>query len=172
MRKGGPGAGLTVGIVALGDEGAAVAAAATREILAAWGDRYAIHIASLQVGEDPREAARAVRGWCDAGRADVVLTLGRCGHRREDFAPEMTAPLLDRRLPGVEERICLAPPRRPEHLLYRGRAGMRRGSLIVNLPASASRVRTIAAFLAPVIGHALEKARGSDRECVPRGAGT
>jgi molybdopterin biosynthesis enzyme MoaB len=157
--------------VGLGVEGAGTAAAVSREILAAWGTRFALDLGSLQVGDDRRGAVRAIRSWCDRDRVDVVLTVGRCGHLPEDYAPEMTAPLLDRPLPGVEERMCLAPPRRPEHLLFRGRAGMRGGALIVNLPARASRVRTIARFLAPVIGHALEKARGSDRECAPPGEG-
>lgn len=109
--------------------------------------------------------ARAIRGWCDRERVDVVLTVGRSGHRATDYAPEATAPLIDRALPGIEERMYLAPPRRPDDLLHRGRAGLRRGTLVVNLPDRIGRVAAIARFLAPLLRHALEKARGSDREC-------
>lgn len=158
-------AGLSVRILPLGEEGSAVAAAISGEILAAWQSRYALDIRVAGAVENRREAARLIRGWCDRDRVEVALTVGRCGHLAGDFAPELTAPLLHRALPGVEERICIAPPLRPVHLLYRGRAGMRGGALIVNLPADAARVRTIARFLAPVIGHAVEKARGSQRAC-------
>ena len=47
---------------------------------------------------------------------------------------------------------------------------MRKGTLVVNLPARPARARVIVRFLGPVVGHAIEKARGSDRECVPAGA--
>jgi molybdopterin biosynthesis enzyme MoaB len=171
MKTTRPSQGLKVRVLGLGEEGAGASDAVLREIFKAWSARFELDISSRQTGEDRHAASKAIRGWCDREGVDVVLTVGCCGHRHEDFAPEMTAPLLDRPLPGVEERICLAPPSRPEHLLFRGRAGMRAGSLIVNLPASAARTRTIAGFLAPVIGHALEKARGSDRECFSPGEG-
>jgi molybdopterin biosynthesis enzyme MoaB len=81
----------------------------------------------------------------------------------------MTAALLDRVLPGVEERMYLATARGRLDLLFRGRAGMRRGTLVVNLPARLARARAIVRFLGPVVGHAVEKARGSDRECARAG---
>ncbi len=82
----------------------------------------------------------------------------------------MTAALLERSLPGIEERMYLASGRGPRDLLFRGRAGMRRGTLVVNLPAHAARARAIVRFLGPVVGHAIEKARGSDQDCAAAGA--
>jgi len=127
-------------------------------------------VAGVCVGEDERLAERSIRRWCDREGVDVVFTVGRSGHERADFAPEMTARLLERVLPGVEERMYLASARGCSGLLFRGRAGMRKGTLVVNLPAHPARVRSIVRFLGPVVGHALEKARGSDRECVPAGS--
>ncbi len=46
---------------------------------------------------------------------------------------------------------------------------MRKGTLVVNLPSRPARARAIVRFLGPVVGHAVEKARGSDQECVPSG---
>jgi molybdopterin biosynthesis enzyme MoaB len=160
-----------VRVLGLGSVDARTLAAAVREIGAAWRGIVDPDIVSENSGCDRRSAARTVRGWCDGGLADVVLTVGRGGHRAEDFAPEMTRPLLERTLAGIEERMCLAEPLRPEDLLFRGCAGLRGGALVVNLPERAARVRVIARMLAPVIGHALEKARGSDRECGRTGAG-
>lgn len=120
-------------------------------------------------GDDARAASQAMRRWCDRERVDVVLTVGRGGPAREDFAPEITAALLDRALPGIEEKMCLAAPSSPESLLFRGRAGMRRGTLLVNLPDRPARARLIVGFLGPVVRHAIEKALGSDRECAAAG---
>lgn len=158
-----------VRILGLGDDGGRVLPSLARAVVDLWSDGAVVRLESLCAGDDELLASRSVRRWCDRDRVDVVFTIGRSGHERADFAPEMTAKLLDRALPGVEERMYLAGARGRWDPLFRGRAGMRRGTLVVNLPARPARARAIVRFLAPVVGHAIEKARGSDRECVPPG---
>jgi molybdopterin biosynthesis enzyme MoaB len=158
---------LAIRVIGLGDGGQQVlpsVVSAVRELWAGVGS-----VESVCAGDDRRQATRWIRRWCDRDRVDVVLTVGRGGHESTDYAPEMTADLLTRELPGVEERMYLASPRRPLDLLFRGRAGLRKATLVVNLPDRPARARAIVRFLGPVVGHALEKARGSDRECVPAG---
>lgn len=158
----------TVRILGLGDDGGRAVPAVAGAVVDLWSDRAVIRLESLCARDDRRLASRSIRTWCDRDRVDVVLTVGRSGHEGADFAPEITSGLLDRALPGVEERMYLAAGGRRD-LLFRGRAGIRRGTLVVNLPARAARARAIVRFLGPVVGHAIEKARGSDRECVPAG---
>jgi len=158
-----------VRILGLGADGSRALPSVARAVADLWANDAVILIESLSAGEDEPLAARSIRRWCDRDRVDVVFTVGRSGHERADFAPEMTAGLLDRPLPGIEERMYLEAARGPLGLLFRGRAGMRRGTLVVNLPARPARARVIVRFLGPVVGHAIEKARGSDRECVPAG---
>ena len=158
-----------VRILGLGAEGSSALPSVARAVVELWSGGAAILLESLYAGDDEPLAARSIRRWCDRDRVDVVFTVGRSCHERADFAPEMTAGLLDRALPGVEERMYLAAARGRLDLLFRGRAGMRRGTLVVNLPARPARARAFVRFLGPVVGHAVEKARGSDRECVPAG---
>jgi molybdopterin biosynthesis enzyme MoaB len=160
---------LGVRIMGLGDDGCRALAAVARAVDDLWSSDGGVGIESARVGDDAQLAARTIRRWCDRDRVDVVFTVGRGGHVREDFAPEITAALLDRSLPGVEERMYLDSARSPHDLLFRGKAGMRRGTLVVNLPARPARARAIVRFLGPVVGHAVEKARGSDRECAGPG---
>lgn len=157
---------LTVRILGLGHDGGRTVPAVTEAArgLGA-GDGWLVRVESTIGSDDPRAAARTIRRWCDRDRVDVVFTVGRGGHEPGDFAPELTAALLDRPLPGIEERMYLASPRQPLDLLFRGRAGMRRATLVVNLPIREARARAIVRFLGPVVGHALEKARGDGREC-------
>ncbi len=161
---------LVVRILGLGDEGDRALPWVAAAVEDSWSGFATVGIQSHRAGDDGGLAARSLRRWCDRERVDVVLTVGRSGHERADFAPELTAGLLDRVLPGVEERMYLAPGKGWSDLLFRGRAGMRKGTLVVNLPTRRARIRAIVRFLGPVLGHAIEKARGGDRECRPPGA--
>jgi len=162
---------IVVGVLGLGGDDARAAASVARALQASWRQAGKIDLRSESAGDDPRGALRVLRQWCDRDHVDVALTVGRAGHREDDFAPEITAPLLERSLPGVEERMYLSPPSRPQQLLFRGRAGFRGTTLVVNLPAQTARAAAIVRLLAPVVHHALEKARGSGGECgLPGGA--
>jgi gephyrin len=160
----------SVRILGLDDAASRMLPAVARAVVDLWSGAGAVQVESVCVADNVPRAAGAIRRWCDRDRVDVVFTLGRSGHDAADFAPEMTAALLDRTLPGIEERMHLASGRGRLDLLFRGRAGMRGGTLVVNLPSRPARTRAIVRFLGPVVGHAVEKARGSDRECA--GAGT
>lgn len=156
---------LRVRVLGLGARGDRALPAVERAVRELWSRSGVVQVESERVGDVPRAAFRAIRRWCDRDRVEVVLTVGCGGPGPDDFAPEVAAALIDRTLPGIEERMYLSPPRSPENLLFRGRAGMRGGTLLVNLPDRAARARLILGLLGPVVRHAVEKARGSDREC-------
>jgi len=120
---------------------------------------------SLPVAGGRRGFAREIRRYADRERFQVVCSVGRSGAGREDYAPDLTRILLDRSLPGIEERMYLGPPRRPEDLLFRGVAGIRGETMIINLPERPERIRAVLRFLAPVLGHALDKIAGDESEC-------
>jgi len=161
---------LVVRILGLGADGSRALPSVAGAVADLWSCAAVVEIESFCAGDDEHLAARSIRRWCDRDQVDVVFTVGRSGHERADFAPEITAELLDRVLPGIEERMYLASARGRLDLLFRGRAGMRKGTLVVNLPVRPARARAIVRFLGPVVGHASEKARGGDRECVQAGA--
>jgi molybdopterin biosynthesis enzyme MoaB len=162
---------LAVGFVGLGPDGARLADEAAALVTAAWARHAAVTVRTRGAGDDAEALARTLRAWCDRERLDAVFTVGRAGHLPGDFAPGTTEALLERRLPGIEERMHLCGRGTPESLLSRGRAGVRRGTLVVNLPARAARIREIAAFLAPVVVHAVAKARGDGGDCGGAAAG-
>jgi molybdopterin adenylyltransferase len=92
----------------------------------------------------------------------LVLTTGGTGFTPRDVTPEATRPVLDREAPGIAEGIRAdALARTPHALLSRGIAGLRGGSLIVNLPGSPGGCRDGFAVLRPALGHGLELAAGS-----------
>ncbi len=96
-----------------------------------------------------------------AAAARVVLTTGGTGFAPRDVTPEATRTVLDRDAPGIAEAIRAdALARTPHALLSRGAAGLRGGSLIVNLPGSPGGCRDGFAVLQPALAHGLELAAG------------
>ena len=110
---------------------------------------------------EPVEAA--LREAVTAGY-DVVVTTGGTGLTPTDLTPEMTRRVVDREIPGIAEAIRAggAAAGVPAAILSRGIAGLAGAVLIVNLPGSTGGVRDGMAVLGPVLGHAVDQARGGD----------
>lgn len=83
---------------------------------------------------------KLLRDWCDApqpeSRCHLVLTVGAAGFTKADVIPEATHPLLTQHLPGICEllRRAVADAGYPLDSVTRGLAGIRRGTLLINLP--------------------------------------
>lgn len=91
----------------------------------------------------------------------LVLTTGGTGFAPRDVTPEATRRVLEREAPGVAEAIRAdALSRTPHALLSRGVAGLRGGTLIVNLPGSPGGCRDGFAVLRTALRHGLELASG------------
>ena len=96
-----------------------------------------------------------------AGAYDLVVTTGGTGLSPRDVTPEATAPLLDRRVPGLEEALrARGAAAVPTAVLSRGLVGTLGRTLVVNLPGSTGGVRDGVAVLAPVLEHALAQLAG------------
>lgn len=156
---------ITVGLALLPPDGWKVEGFFVAAVEEIWSARGAVRLKTARVGEDSKELRTILRRWADRERLTVACTVGRSGHRAEDFAPEITRLLLHRSLPGVEERMYLSPPRFPGDLFFRGAAGIRKETIIINFPSRKGKIRAILRFLEPVLRHASEKAAGDEREC-------
>lgn len=105
-----------------------------------------------------QDALRAAAAACD-----LVVTTGGTGLSPRDVTPEATAPLLDRRVPGLEEALrARGATAVPTAVLSRGLVGTIGRTLVVNLPGSTGGVRDGVAVLAPVVDHALAQLAGGD----------
>lgn len=124
------------------------------------------------VSDDTARIVAALAAWCDADRADVVLTTGGTGLAPRDATPEATLAVIERTAPGIAERIrSLSLERFPRAALSRGVAGTRARTLIVNLPGSPGGVRDGLAALDAIIDHAVDIVRGTVTEHGAPGGG-
>lgn len=91
----------------------------------------------------------------------LVVTAGGTGLSPRDVTPEATRLVLDKELPGFAEVMRLESFKTvPTAPLSRSLAGVRRGSLILNLPGNPRAIRQCLAPLGPAIREALRHLAG------------
>ncbi len=85
---------------------------------------------------------RILRDWCDGPtvqmRCHLILTVGGTGYAEQDVVPDVTKRLLRRDVPAIAEllRHTAAAGGHPQESISRGVAGIRGGTLLINLPGA------------------------------------
>jgi len=102
----------------------------------------------------------------DSGGTDLVLTTGGTGVAPRDVTPEATLEVIDRELPGMAEAMRAESLKKTPHaMISRAIAGIRKRTLIVNLPGSPKAVRENLSVILPALTHAIEKIKGDPSDC-------
>ncbi|MGE5092763.1 MAG: MogA/MoaB family molybdenum cofactor biosynthesis protein [Bacillota bacterium] len=132
------------------------------DAIAAWAaSRGDTVVERRLVADEPSEVSAALRAWADADAADLILTTGGTGLTPRDTTPEATRAVLEREAPGIAEALRMTVyPRFHRAALSRGVAGVRRQTLVVNLPGSPGGVRDGLDVLSDLVEHAVELIRG------------
>jgi molybdenum cofactor synthesis domain-containing protein len=136
------------------------------DLIVSWAKEHGYSVAERAlIPDDTVRIAGTLSGWCDASRADLILTTGGTGLTERDVTPEATRAILQKEAPGIAEALRMTSfPRFPRSALSRGTAGVRGKTLIVNLPGSPGGVRDGLAVLAGLVEHAVELVRGEKTE--------
>ena len=102
----------------------------------------------------------------DYQKLDLVLTTGGTGFSPRDITPEATMNVIQKSVPGLAEVMRTESLKiTPRAMLSRGIAGIRRRSLIINLPGSPKAARECFEAVAPALPHGIEILRGDAEEC-------
>jgi molybdopterin adenylyltransferase len=101
-----------------------------------------------------------------SGAIDLIVTTGGTGLAPRDVTPEATWEIIEKPIPGLSELMRMQGAKsNPRAALSRAVAGLRKQTLIINLPGSVRGVQESLAAVANVLGHALEVASGNTVRC-------
>ena len=97
---------------------------------------------------------------------ELIVTTGGTGFAPRDVTPEATIAVCQRMTPGIPEAMRYASLQiTPRAMLSRAQAGIRGGTLIVNLPGSPKAARENLEAVLPTLAHGLEMLSGRPADC-------
>lgn len=121
---------------------------------------------TLTVPDERLHIEAALRNWSDREPVDLIVTTGGTGFSPRDVTPEATLAVCERLAPGIPEAMRYASLQiTPRAMLSRAQAGIRRSTLIVNLPGSPKAARENLEAVLPSLQHGLEMLSGRPADC-------
>jgi len=105
--------------------------------------------------DDKEKIARRLEELVDKEGVELIFTTGGSGLGPKDLTPEATRMVIEREVPGIAEAIrSFGKERTPYAMLSREVVGVRKKSLIINLPGSSKGARESLQALFPGLLHA------------------
>jgi molybdopterin adenylyltransferase len=163
---------INAGILTLSDKGSRgervdLSGPAIRDIVTSALDCRVVKYEMIP--DDKDLIAQKLAAWADEGGLDIILTTGGTGLAARDVTPEATLSVIDKEIPGIPEAVRIATLQKtPAAMLSRSVAGLRKKTLIINMPGSPKAVREYLEVLVPAIPHAVEIIKGAVTEHKPQ----
>jgi molybdenum cofactor synthesis domain-containing protein len=118
------------------------------------------------VPDEQPEIERALCHCADELDMALVVTTGGTGFSPRDVTPEATVAVCDRMAPGIPEAMRYESLKITNRaMLTRQQAGIRKRTLIINLPGSPKAIRENFAVVLPALDHGLEMLRDKKGDC-------
>ncbi|WP_352418560.1 MogA/MoaB family molybdenum cofactor biosynthesis protein [Proteiniborus sp.] len=116
--------------------------------------------------DNEEDLSREMIHMSDDLKVDLILTTGGTGFSKRDVTPEATINVCDRMAPGIAEAIrYYSLSITPRAMLSRAVSGIRKDTLIVNLPGSPKAVKEALDYIIDSLHHGLEILTGRTGEC-------
>ena len=115
--------------------------------------------------DDEQRISERLIELVDREKMDLIFTTGGTGFGPKDVTPEATRKVLDKEAPGIAEAVrSFGKERTPHAMLSRETAGLRKHSLIINLPGSSKGTLEGMQALFPGLLHAFPMIWGGGHE--------
>ena len=156
-----------IGILTLSDKGAAgqrvdESGPLLQTLLAPVGEVVLNAILPDQV----ESIAALLTAWTDQEKLDLIVTTGGTGLSPRDVTPQATLQVIDYEIPGMAEVMRMQSlAKTPHAMISRAVVGVRKQTMIINLPGSPRAARENLQALLPALPHALAKLTGDPSDC-------
>jgi len=159
---------IRVGIITVSDKGSRgervdESGPAIEEMIKQIGgavERYVI------VPDEKEQIKEELLHMCDTLNISLIFTTGGTGFSKRDVTPEATLEIIEKLVPGIPEAMrAKSMEITPKAMLSRAQAGIRKNSLIINLPGSPKSVRENLEIVMPALRHGIEILLGEASEC-------
>ena len=113
------------------------------------------------IPDERREISAELIKCADELGADIIVSTGGTGFSVRDVTPEATRDVIDREVPAIPQAMLYySLGITPRAMLSRAAAGIRSGSLIINLPGSEKAARENLSAVIGTLEHALQMLAG------------
>ena len=160
--------GFSVGIITVSDKGSKgertdASGPVIEEILKPIGGRMEKYVV---VPDEIQDIKEAIIYMSDNLGLNLILTTGGTGFSKRDITPEATLGVIERLVPGIPEAMRANSLQiTPKAMLSRAQAGIRKKSLVINLPGSPKGARENLEAIIPALKHGIEILTGQASEC-------
>jgi len=159
---------ITAGIITISDRGwrgerEDISGREARKLL----EGMSIEVLDYKIIPDEKEIIiDKLSEYADKRKLDLIVTTGGTGVSPRDVTPDATLEVIDKEVPGMAEAMRReSAALTPHAMISRAVTGIRKNSLIINLPGSPKSVRENLTVILPALRHAIEKIKGDDSEC-------
>ncbi len=130
-------------------------------------------VTSSIVPDDFEQIKQFLLKQSQSGKVNLLLTTGGTGFSPRDVTPEATLAVIEKKTPGLSEKIRFESARNNPHaILSRAEAGICQKCLIINLPGNPSGAVESFSIVSSVIPHAialLQQSPNSDNHQIASG---
>ena len=116
--------------------------------------------------DDRKMLANEFKVMSDELKVNLVLSTGGTGFSKRDITPEATRDIIEREAPGICEAIRMYSMQITKRaMLSRAVSGIRKDTLIVNLPGSPKACKEALDYVLDDIKHGIDIFLGTSKDC-------
>lgn len=162
---------FTAGVLTISDKGSkGERKDESGDIIARMLNENGFSVVKKQIVPDNRQKITdTLVEWVDRESFSLIVTSGGTGLSPTDVTPQAMENVIDYEVPGMAEAMRAASLKKTPHaMISRAMAGVRKNSLIINLPGSPGGARDNLSVVFPALNHALLKLSGDTSDCAPQ----
>ncbi|MBE9546274.1 MAG: MogA/MoaB family molybdenum cofactor biosynthesis protein [Proteobacteria bacterium] len=159
---------ITAGIITVSDRGSRgeredISGKEVRKLL----EGISVNVVDYEIIPDEKNIIiNKLIEYTDERKLDLIVTTGGTGVSPRDVTPDATLEVIEKEIPGMSEAMRReSAAATPHAVISRAVTGIRKNSLIINLPGSPKGATENLTAILPALRHAIEKIKGDESEC-------